>query len=72
MRLIKKHKNRKYYDSSVHRYTNLSEIADLATCSKMSIVDEEGRDVTLETLLMALASKKVNASTVISVMNEYV
>lgn len=59
MRIIKKYKNRKLYDTESHKYITLEEIAILA-CLKhdLRVKDLNGEDITLETLGQAICTNK--------------
>jgi polyhydroxyalkanoate synthesis regulator protein len=61
MRLIKKYKNRKLYDTQTSRYINLKSLLNLVDSGvDLSIIDSTGNNITKKTLLLAVSIQHSN------------
>lgn len=56
MIIIKKEKDRKYYDSSKKKYVTLSDLANYLTAGKtIKVIDYQGKDISSQTIVRILA-----------------
>ena len=55
IRLIRKYKNRKLYDTTTSRYVSLKELLSICAEEDVKVEELSGRDVTGYTLAMAIA-----------------
>ena len=73
-RVIKKYRNRKYYDCVLSEYSSLEEMFDLVRNGEnIKVIDHNGGDITAKTLLTSIRSvedkhEDIMAETLISVI----
>ena len=72
MRTIKKHKSRKLYDTSTSRFISLKDVANISRQEKINVISCNAEDITLSTLLDAMAGSEMQVNEVIEVLNKYV
>jgi polyhydroxyalkanoate synthesis regulator protein len=70
MRILKRYKNKKVYDTSKSEYINLVQVFDLFNQESLMIQDLEGNEITLSVLYDAINAKKPSPQEAIKVLNK--
>ena len=70
MRILKRYKNRKIYDTTNSKYINLVQVFDIFENEPLMVQDLEGNEITLSVLYDAINAKKPAPQDAIRALNK--